>query len=119
MAKAVHLSVSEMPGLIPAGSIIELEPVRVEALKYGDVLYLERKDRKVLCRFLRTWSSNGEQMVMVAQPGISSPIVQAARTIVGVVGRVSFEERVTEPNKELFLLRLIPRLTDYGTKKLF
>lgn len=117
--KAVHLTVSEMPRLIPAGSIIELEPARIEALSYGDVVYADLKDRKVLSRFLRSWSSNGELMVMLAQPGVKSPIVIALKSLVGKVARVSFEERVTEPNKELFLLRLLPRLTDYGTKKLF
>lgn len=117
--KAVHLTVSEMPRLIPAGSIVELETARTEALSFGDVVYVDRKDRKVLCRFLRSWSSNGEPMVMLAQPGVTSPIVLPFTSLVGKVARVSFEERVTEPNKELFLLRLLPRLTDYGTKKLF
>lgn len=115
--KAVHLTVSEMPRLIPAGSIIELEPVG--ELKFGDIVYAELKDRKVLCRFLRSWLSNGELMVMLAQPGVSSPIVLPMRSLAGKVGRVSHEESVREPNKESFLFRLLPRLTDYGTKKPF
>lgn len=106
-----------MPRIIPAGSIIELEPAG--ELKFGDIVYVDKKDRKVLCRFLRQWSSNGEMMVMLAQPGVSSAMALPMKSIVGKVGRVSFEERVTEPNKELFLFRLLQRLTDYGTKKPF
>jgi hypothetical protein len=115
--KAVSLTVSEMPRLIPAGSIIELEPVG--ELKFGDIVYADRKDRKVLCRFLRSWLSNGELMVMLAQPGQSSAIALPMKSLVGKVARVSFEGNVKEPNKESFLFRLLPRLTDYGTKKPF
>ncbi|MCE7869470.1 hypothetical protein DYH09_03725 [bacterium CPR1] len=112
---AVHLAVSEMPRLIPAGSLVELEPARVETLRFGDVLYVDNQSRKVLCRFLRHWSSNGESMVMLAQPGLSHAIVLPFKSLIGKVKRVSHGSDVTEPNNESFLLRLLPKLTDYGT----
>lgn len=117
--KTVHVAVSEMPRQIPAGALVELDPARADNLKFGDIVYVDLKDRKGLCRYLRGWSSNGDPMVMLAQPGFSQAIVLPFKALVGKVGRVSHEGKVTEPNQESPLLRLLPRLTQYGTKKFF
>lgn len=113
--RAVKLTVSEMPGLIPAGSLIELEPASMEALRFGDVLYVECKERRILCRFLRHVKSNGESTMMLAMPGLPHAFALPATALAGKVKRVSHGAKVTEPNNETVLQRLLPRLSNYGT----
>jgi hypothetical protein len=109
-----------MPRSIPAGSVIELEKATLQNLKYGDVVYVHRPDRSVLCRFLRLWRSNDEYILMLAQPGVRDPLALPSGALLGRVARVmQSDNKVSFPNNESPLLRLWPRLTDYGTRPIF
>lgn len=111
----VKVEVSEMPRLIPAGSVIELEDIPFQALRYGDVIYVSRPDRAVLCRFLRLWRSNDDHIMMLALPGIHEALAIPSKNLLGRVSRVLNGARISAPNNESILMRIWPRLTDYGT----
>lgn len=109
------IQVSELPRVIPPGSVIEIERVPTHALRYGDVVYVTRPDRAVLCRFLRLWRSNDETIMMLALAGIHEALAVPSGNLLGRVKKVLDGTRVIEPNKEWLFSRILPRLTDYGT----
>ncbi len=111
----VRLQVSELPRVIPPGSVIELEKTPLHSLKFGDVVYVKRPDRAVLCRFLRVWRSNDETIMMLALQGIHEALAIPSSNFLGRVVNVMHDTRVYKPNDESTLFRLWPRLTDYGT----
>ena len=101
----VQLEVSEMPKKIPAGSLIEIEKVAPADLKFGDIVYVGRRDRAVLCRYVGT---KGD-MLEVTQQTQSGAQMVPANQLVGKVTKASFEGKTKEFTKDLTMSRMMLR----------
>lgn len=101
----VQLEVSEMPKKIPAGSLIEIEKVAPTALKFGDIVYVGRRDRAVLCRYVGT---KGDMLEVTQQTQAGSQMVPAS-TLLGKVTKATYEGKTKEFTKDLTMSRVMLR----------
>ncbi len=101
----VTIEVSEMPKKIPAGSLVEIEKVAATDLKFGDIVYMKRRDRAVLCRYVGT---KGDQLEVTQQTEAGTQSIPAS-ALLGKVIRASFDGKTREFNKDLTMSRVMLR----------
>lgn len=101
----VQLEVSEMPKKIPAGSLIEILKVTPADLKFGDIVYIGRRDRAVLCRYVGT---KGDMLEVTQQTESGSQMYPASQ-LMGKVTKATYDGKTKEFTKDLTVSRVMLR----------
>ena len=109
---------SDLPALIPAGSVIEFEAVPVSKLKFGDIVFCRFDKELCLRRFIRIrYLKNRDAELHVTQQGPNNMVqILPCGALVGRV--ISAESRGNHYNPrklESAMTSLTNRITEFGT----
>lgn len=109
---------SDLPGLVPGGSVIEFLQLPFHKLKFGDIIFCRFDKELVLRRFIRIkmlQSGNSEMHVTTQGPNNMVQILPCA-ALVGRVLAVEAKGQTYDPRKlEGGLQGFMNWMTEYGT----
>lgn len=112
----IRIDFSEMPKTVPAGSSIQLEPLRDAAeLNFGDLVFMPRKGIPVLGRFLESQKQGDTTVLFLAKEASTKSHPHPVKE--KIIWRVlcgEFEGRALNINQR-GLRGLWNRLTRFGT----
>lgn len=116
----IQLADSELPSLVPSGSLLKVRATKFSVLNMGDLICVRVNGAFAVRRFVKTKFTNSDTYILVAHEGNTEKEVLPRNCLLGKIEAINAGGKTYNPlASEGPIKRFWGKLTEYGTHKPF